>query len=1643
MSEYAQILREQLAQLKMGSAITIFLTNGSEISGMVVNTGSDHVVLRKGGRTRLISINMIGTLDLPDEEFLAPKVEQANSTSPHMQPVAGSTPMETSTDPSTQMRSFIEPEVRGRLIEIIAFFDGKTQAAKIDLLAPDLKALTEELKRAKQRDALALWSNIKQKYEYAIKVKDLDSPYRMQSIIGDLKALIEVVPTLPSVRRLLAYFQFIIGKIPEAIKSYQEVSFISHATHDWHNVAALALKADVPALVCYSLEQVFKQTPIEENADIWYVYVASLKKSGDYALLGNFYDIGRRKLSEREEQLLLETSIYLLKCVGKEATALELMSRWLAEVAVTSLAQEACKHLAGSINDAYRQVLAQAETVRRQVLSLLEVTGQQNISPSETARSPILVVPTVETARPSASSVPPITPPLNTGNGGEMAQGQLEGRIYTYKKRNYGFLRGADGGNYFFHRSAITDEDLLTRLKGLSEATLSSDEQIPVTFEATRGPNGQTVAVGVSLQRATDEMFAIAVAYADEGEYAKAITQIRKVLARDLNYPEAQALYEKWSEYDRASLMPRGSNPFDRAKRVQMVEKDPERAVQIYYQAIEENDHVEAAIKQLVSLLMQREHPKEVITLIEQHRHRLADQQYADTALIHAYQKLGQYTQAIQILQKNLSTVISTATKGRQVHLRWQIASNYLKLGDYVNAETWFQEVLTVDPENRAAQQNIAFCLIKQERYVPAEQILRTLLPDTQAAELLEAISKARVTGESVQIDDITTEMMLTDFSGEISGFTSFFLARCVYEGVPPIRMQEKNFDRNDVKRLEELATRQGRARPRERAEYYMSAAKIIVETEEWEDPDQLHKYLYRSFASRGDAAVLEMRHPDVARAFYCEALSVYDHDRSVYDHDRSREEERDAVNALIRYLFTTIGYASVPMSPDLPPLEKTLERILNTSSRTKVFDAIAYLVAHSRYAANRILGQLHALLSFQAMTLDYLKSKSITVPSGKIKPNDFVSFWDQLQRRSAEEARTAMIELRFIGRVDLTTASVESSLGRLKEVERSALFDLDRQRVGQLQKILEMMLDLCKQLAFEEQERFCTQIDNRCQYLLNEIAGNPTRLSVEALYPIITTIREKTAEYLEKIYASSAPQIVLALPKDFESYFPSPAMNNIEVQIVVRNKMGSSPAESLELVVQGDKSLFSVDAQETKLGKSLRGGEQEILIVPIRVTEQALRSQAFSLSVCAKYRTRSGEIARTAFENFSIHLYAQPFEEIKNPYAEYAQGGIVGEKDMFYGRGELINKVATVICEAHSQSKSIMIYGEKRAGKSSVLHHLSKELAKDPDLLVLDLGSLGGILDDTEVSLLRLFLGSILIELEFAIEDEVRKGRSQLQISFPNSIEFYEHPASLVYFQELLTRFNRAAANAQDWQGVRIVLLIDEFSYLYDLSVKKRLPEDFMKNWKALLQQNLFSVVLVGQDGMLKFKQLFPNEFAVMQDERVNYLHPDDAVKLIDEPIRIGNRSGESRYREKAIARIVDLTAGSPFYIQIICNRLVEYMNSKRATLVTEAYVEQVKNELIQGVNPLNWGHFDNLISSGDTSPDAISNEDTIKVLSMIALNSRIGSCSRSSITCHTQTDVDAILKDLEDRQVIESKQGQYYKIRVGLFKEWLIAHQ
>ncbi len=1656
MSKFAQILRDQLAG-KVGSAVNLLLRSGKELPGVVDQVGEDFVVLkRKGSYATTIVLDEIAAFDFPDGTMpIEENIVLGSETHSLPRPTLNVAP----TLPDSQPLPTLGKEVVERLEGVITQFERKLRQAKVDIVAPDARTPPEELRALGKREFVPIWVSIKNKFDNAARVNELDPRYgRVQGIIGNLKDLIEQVPAAPSLKRHLAYFHYLTNNLAAALSSAAEAAHLSQSSRDWLMVAAFAVINKDEALARRALEQVFQRHALTENGDVWYVYAGLLRVSGNYALLREIYETRRRSdlptFSESEEQLLLDTCLYLLHYGQRDEVALDILRQAMDGAPAKNLIPDAINWLVGQVGQEYQQRALKMKAAQEATLRELraEQTPTSGASSNGAGREKKPVV--LSATTPASSTLLAAQPrPLAAVSSSQLHPQQLIGHIYTYKfERSFGFLFGANGASYFFHRSAIIDEELLDQIEDLSEPNLKPTEQIPVTFEIAQGPKGP-LAVSLSLYRKVHDIFDMACDYANAGEYAKAVTQLRTVLARDPDHAGARGFLDKWTEFAqtaRVVVAPTGSNPFAQGKRALLIEKDTEKAVWLFRQAIDEHDSVENAIRELALLLGRTQRGDEAIALLEQNRRRISNQQSVDNLLIDVYQRAGQYNEALHLLEKSLARATS---RERKAHIYWQMANCYLQQEDYVQAERYFRLVMELGLDRKAARKNVALCLVKQQKYDEAEHLLNEILDiasDAQAVELLKEVSKVKATGQSERLDEIMTVTRLSSFSSEISGFTQFFLGRCKFQGVRPERVQQKKFDRSDVRKLEELAIQLGTRNPRERSEYYLSAARIISEVEDWDDPRQIYKYLYRSFASRGDATVIENKPLDAAREWYCEALTVYDGERNRNRDERDpgyRGDEQDAVNALVRYLSSTLG--TVPITPHIPAFDDILEEAIRLlGEQDRLFDQITYLLIRSRYAAQRILNRLYNRPPLRARALQYLKSNEIGQHSSASQQEEFMQLWNDLRRKRFEETRAISTELGLVSESDLTVASLESSirtLERVKNIGERLLFDLDQQRIRQLQKILETLVDLGKENVFEEQERFCTLTSSYCSDLLREIEESPTRLSVEEMYPIVEMLQKKTADRLEGIYASSVPQVMLRLPEDMEERY-TPELGKIEVQIVIANRMGCSPAESLELVVQQDEVSFNVGGEEIKLNGSLRGGDQKILRVPLRVTEQARQAQAFSLPIYAQYRMRSGETQRTPVENFSIRLYSDmQFERIENPYATYAKGGTVENREMFYGRDELIANIANSIRSARSESKAVIIYGQKRAGKSSILYHLRQALAIDPDLLILDVDNIGSLLDVRSAPFLHQILWRILHKLQWAIEDEVdERGRSPLEVPFPDDTKFYQHPSPLTLFYDTFEVFKRAAARAEDWRNARLVVIIDEFSYIYNHIMSGRIPEEFMQIWKAFLQRNLFNAVMVGQDVMPRFRQRFPNEFGTSQDVRVTYLKQQDAVKLIDDPLRIGGKHGESRFREKAIERIYDLSAGSPFYIQIICDRLVDYMNMHHARLVTEADVEQVKNELVRGSNRLGLDDFDNLLSSGDTSDEAIAVEDAKKVLTAIAINTRLGVCDRESVVSavsDTKASVDDILDDLVKRDVIELQQRRNYRIQVELFKEWLLA--
>jgi len=237
---------------------------------------------------------------------------------------------------------------------------------------------------------------------------------------------------------------------------------------------------------------------------------------------------------------------------------------------------------------------------------------------------------------------------------------------------------------------------------------------------------------------------------------------------------------------------------------------------------------------------------------------------------------------------------------------------------------------------------------------------------------------------------------------------------------------------------------------------------------------------------------------------------------------------------------------------------------------------------------------------------------------------------------------------------------------------------------------------------------------------------------------------------------------------------------------------------------------------------------------------------------------------------------------------------------------------------------------------------------------------------------------------------------------------------------------------------------MIDEFTYLFTAIKTNKVSDAIMKQWKAITQNkdSMFSSVLVGQDVFPMFKDEFPNEFGVTQDERLTYLSKNDALRLIEEPIG-KTKSNRNRFIGNSLDTIIEYTSCNPYYIQIFCARLVSEMNRKKYIEITSADVKEIADSFINGGQALTDDKFDNLLNAGEKHDiQRIPQDHSKAILRKIAMNAmNIGFCLREQISIGNPEYEDEILKDLVKREVLEQK-GDSFKIQVKLFQEWLLKH-
>jgi tetratricopeptide (TPR) repeat protein len=272
----------------------------------------------------------------------------------------------------------------------------------------------------------------------------------------------------------------------------------------------------------------------------------------------------------------------------------------------------------------------------------------------------------------------------------------------------------------------------------------------------------------------------------------------------------------------------------------------------------------------------------------------------------------------------------------------------------------------------------------------------------------------------------------------------------------------------------------------------------------------------------------------------------------------------------------------------------------------------------------------------------------------------------------------------------------------------------------------------------------------------------------------------------------------------------------------------------------------------------------------------------------------------------------------MKRRFNPYIAGAPVLDTEMFFGREQLIERILQTI-----HNNSLLLYGERRIGKTSLQHHLRRRLQQLDDPMYDFFPVYVDLQGTPESQFFATLAEDVFHELE-PLLGGMRPGEDL-------------DPKSEYGYRELVADLRRVLKVLEKGSSkqIKLVLLIDEVDELnaYDPRINQRLRSLFMKSFA----ENLVAVVS-GVEIRKQWDKEGSPWYNFFEEIEVTPIGRDDVVELITKPI-----GGVFKIDQAVIDRIIELTDRKPYHVQRLCIALVNRMYEQGTRQITTADVDAV----------------------------------------------------------------------------------------------------
>jgi len=273
----------------------------------------------------------------------------------------------------------------------------------------------------------------------------------------------------------------------------------------------------------------------------------------------------------------------------------------------------------------------------------------------------------------------------------------------------------------------------------------------------------------------------------------------------------------------------------------------------------------------------------------------------------------------------------------------------------------------------------------------------------------------------------------------------------------------------------------------------------------------------------------------------------------------------------------------------------------------------------------------------------------------------------------------------------------------------------------------------------------------------------------------------------------------------------------------------------------------------------------------------------------------------------------------LRSRFNPYIAGAPVLADDMFFGRQKLLARIMNVL-----HHNSLMITGERRIGKTTLLHHLRKALEADEGTEYQFFPVSTDLQGVPESGFFEAVMSDVLEQLPLRPETRASLRHRPDREAYDG--RDFSHDLQRVV-QDLVARTPKK---------VKLALLIDEVDVLNEYSerVNQRLRSIFMKT---------FSEHLVAIMSGVGIKRIWKSEgspwYNFFDEIELNAFTREEAEALIRQPVE-----GVFRWSTEAVEAILAYSELKPYVIQKFCIHAVNQMIESGRTTISTADVEAVR---------------------------------------------------------------------------------------------------